>query len=150
MAGMLHLIPCLMKPYCGFKLLVISKNFLIKPNPYGVRLFIYDLKGVTTSDQGVIQIQESIKYLADNLSQLKEYLNKSERKELLRIIQGNLFEQDPGNIQGNQVRRFNCFAVINSKRINVDISIFNNQTNAWVTIVDFLTPRNKGYANITI
>ena len=95
-------------------------------------------------------MQESIKYLADNLSQLKEYLNKSERKELLRIIQGNLFEQDPGNIQGNQVRRFNCFAVINSKRINVDISVFDNQTNAWVTIVDFLNPGNKGYANLTI
>lgn len=96
-------------------------------------------------------MQESIKYLADNLSQLKEYLNKSERKELLRIIQGNLFEQTPGNIQGNKVHRFNCFVVINSKRINIDVSVFDAQKiNAWVTIVDFLNPGNKGYANLTI
>ena len=96
-------------------------------------------------------MQEAAKYLADNLFELKSYLNKSERKELLRIIQGNLFEQAPGNIQGNQVRRFNCFAVINSKRINIDMSVFDTQKiNAWVTIVDFLNPGNKGYANITI
>ena len=96
-------------------------------------------------------MQEAVKYLADNLFELKSYLNKSERKELLRIIQGNLFEQNPGNIQNNKVRRFNCFAVINSKRINIDMSVFDTQkTTAWVTIVDFLNPGNKGYANLTI
>jgi len=96
-------------------------------------------------------MQEAIKYLTDNLFELKSYLNKSERKELLRIIQGNLFEQAPGNIQGNQIRRFNCSAVINSKRINVDVSVFSvNKINAWVTIVDFLNPGDKGYANLTI
>lgn len=96
-------------------------------------------------------MQEAVKYLTDNLSELKSYLNKSERKELQRIIQSNLFEQAPGNIQGNQIRRFNCSAVINSKRINIDISVFDTQkTTAWITIVDFLTPGNKGYANLTI
>jgi|GEM_PF-3819384 len=96
-------------------------------------------------------MQEAVKYLADNLFELKSYLNKSERKELLRIIQGNLFEQTPTSIQNNKVRRFNCFAVINSKRINIDVSVFDAQKiNAWVTIVDFLNPGNKGYANLTI
>lgn len=96
-------------------------------------------------------MQEAVKYLADNLFELKSYLNKSERKELLRIIQGNLFEQTPTSIQNNKVRRFNCLAVINSKRINIDVSVFDAQKiNAWVTIVDFLNPGNKGYANITI
>lgn len=96
-------------------------------------------------------MQEAIKYLTDNLFELKSYLNKSERKELLRIIQGNLFEQTPTSIQNNKVRRFNCLAVINSKRINIDVSVFDAQKiNAWVTIVDFLNPGNKGYANITI
>ncbi len=96
-------------------------------------------------------MQEAIKYLANNLYELKGYLNKSERKELLRIIQGNLFEQNPGNIQNNKVRRFNCFAVINSKRINVDVSVFDaKKITAWVTIVDFLNLGDKGYANLTI
>lgn len=96
-------------------------------------------------------MQEAVKYLADNLFELKSYLNKSERKELLRIIQGNLFEQTPTSIQNNKVRRFNCLAVINSKRINIDVSVFDAQKiNAWVTIVDFLNPGNKGYANLTI
>lgn len=95
-------------------------------------------------------MQKAVKYLTDNISELKEYLNKPERKELLRIIQGNLFEQTPTFIQGNKVRRFYCFAVINSKRININVSVFDNQTNAWVTIVDFLNPGDKGYANLTI
>lgn len=96
-------------------------------------------------------MQEAVKYLADNLFELKSYLNKSERKELLRIIQGNLFEQTPTSIQNNKVRRFNCFAVINSKRINIDVSVFDaKKITAWVTIVDFLNPGNKGYANLTI
>jgi hypothetical protein len=96
-------------------------------------------------------MQEAIKYLADNLSELKSYLNKSERKELLRITQGNLFEQTPGNIQGSQVRRFHCLATINSKRINIDISIIDaKKPTAWVTMVDFLNPGDKGFANLTI
>lgn len=96
-------------------------------------------------------MQEAIKYLSNNLFELKNYLTKSERKELQRIIQSNLFEQAPGNIRGNQVRRFNCLAVINSKRINIDVSVFDaKKITAWVTIIDCLTPGNKGYANLTI
>ncbi len=80
-------------------------------------------------------MQKAVNYLVDNLLELKGYLNKSERKELLRIIQGNLFEETPGNIQGNQIRRFHCLATINSKRINIDISIIDaKKPTAWVKI----------------
>lgn len=95
-------------------------------------------------------MQEAIKYLTDNLNELKEGLTKTERKVLAEAIKNNLTERKSRKVTAGKLRRFDCVTTINSKRISIDVSIFDGQSHnitAWVTCVDVI---NQRYVSITI
>ncbi len=95
-------------------------------------------------------MQEAVKYLLNNLTELTAYLSKTERNTLAGIIKNNLIERKPAKVQSGKLRHFDCFAVINSKRINVEVNILETRyrkTTAWFTLVDIL---NQKYITITI
>lgn len=95
-------------------------------------------------------MQEAIKYLLVNLTELKPYLSKTERNTLAGIIKNNLIERNPTKVQSGKLRRFDCSTKINSKQINIEVNIMETQyrrITAWITLADIL---NQEYANITI
>lgn len=95
-------------------------------------------------------MQEAVKYLLNNLTELTAYLSKTERNTLAGIIKNNLVERKPAKVQNGKLHRFDCSAVINSKRINVEVNILETRyrkTTAWFTLVDVL---NQKYVSITI
>ena len=95
-------------------------------------------------------MQEAVKYLLNNLTELTAYLSKTERNTLAGIIKNNLIERKPAKVQNGKLRHFDCSTTINSKRISIEVNILETRyrkTTAWFTLVDIL---NQKYVSITI